>query len=243
MTAFARKVLNDLPAPTNTGHRQQPANPPGVHQPHAESGRQGGHPVQPAPLGVWPRRLARCRHLRQPADLGSVRRRRQCGDLRHEQAVLERRDLHAGRDVAARGALRLVDHEGRQESGGAGARPAACRGGVWHHRSAHGSARGRRSADAAHHRILGPRAPGDQPAVAVPDGVQSEDQLHLAAGPSLAQERLRVPARADRSAGRESAVWPRFVRRPVLTSGRPRRPRTTSTTSPTSCSARARPMR
>ncbi len=199
-------------------HRQQPADPPGVHQPDAEGRRQGGHPVQPAPLGLWPRRLARCRHLRQPADLRSVRRRRQRGNLRHEQAVLERRDLHAGRDVAARGALRLVNDEGGQESGGAGRRPAARRGGVWHHRPAHRSARRRRPADAADHRLLGPRAPGDQPAVAVPDGVQSEDQLHLAAGPSLAQDRLRVPARPHRSAGRESAVWPRLVRRPVLAS-------------------------
>ena len=77
--------------------RQQPADPPGVHQPHAEGRRQGGHPVQPAPVGLRPRRLARCGHLRQPADLGSVGRRRQRGNLRDEQAVLERRDLHAGR--------------------------------------------------------------------------------------------------------------------------------------------------
>ena len=66
---------------------------------------------------------------------------------------------------------------------------------------------------------LGSRPPGDQPAVAVPDGVQPEGQLHLAAGPSLAQDRLRIPARADRSAGRQPALRPRFLRRPVLAAG------------------------
>ena len=44
------------------------------------------------------------------------------------------------------------------------------------------SAHRRRAADAGHHRLLRPRTPGDQPAVAVPDRLQPEGQLHLVAG-------------------------------------------------------------
>ena len=64
------------------GHREQPADSPGVHQQHAEGRRQGRHPDQPASVGVRPRRLARRRHLRQPADLRALGRRRQRADLR-----------------------------------------------------------------------------------------------------------------------------------------------------------------
>ena len=74
------------------------------------------------------------------------------------------------------------------------------------------SAHRRRPADAAHHRLLGPGTPGHQPAVAVSDGLQPEDQLHVADGRALAQERLRVPAHPHRSAGRESALRPRYLR-------------------------------
>ena len=59
---------------------------------------------------------------------------------------------------------------------------------------------------------------------------------------ALVQERLRVPAHRDRSAGREPALRPRHLQRPVH-AGRPARRRTTSTTSPTSCSACARSTR
>ena len=104
------------------GHGEQPADSPGVHQQHAEGRRQGRHPVQPAPLGVRPRRLARRRHFRQPADLRTVGRGRQRADLRQQQAVLGRRHLHARRHVAARSAVRLVEDQGRQEPGGAGLR-------------------------------------------------------------------------------------------------------------------------
>ena len=74
------------------------------------------------------------------------------------------------RHVAARGALRLVEHRGRQESPALVRRPGAARPGLRHHRPADRPARRGRPADAAHHRLLGPRPPGDQPAVAVPDG-------------------------------------------------------------------------
>ena len=100
----------------------------------------------------------------------------------------------------------------------------------------------RRPADAADHRLLGSRPPGDQPAVAVPDRLQPEDQLHLDDGRALAQERLRVPADRHRSAGRQPALRPRHLQRPVH-AGRPAPRRAISTTSPTSCSACARSTR
>ena len=59
----------------------------------------------------------------------------------------------------------------------------------------------------------------------------------LADGPPLAEERLRVPAHPDRSAGRQSALWPRHLRRAVLAGRSASPPPTTCTTSPTSCSA------
>ena len=94
----------------------------------------------------------------------------------------------------------------------------------------------RRPADAGDHRLLRSRPPGDQSAVAVPDGLQPEGELHLDDGRAFVQERLRVPAHRHRGAGRQPALRPRHLQRPVHAAGRRRR-RTTSTTSPTSCSA------
>ncbi len=64
---------------------------------------------------------------------------------------------------------------------------------------------------AAHHRLLGPRPPGDEPAVAVPGDVQREAELHLDRGPALAQDRLRVPVRHRprcRTSTRSTAATP-----------------------------------
>ncbi len=217
MTAFARKVLERSAGADQLGHREQPADPAGVHQPHAEGRRQGRHPDQPAPVGVRPRRLARRRHLRQPADLRTVGRRRQ-----RARPTCTNKQFSSGLTYTP-GGTSLLEARFGWSTTKAGKNPTALvrgeppRGrGLRHHGTADRSARRRRPADAADHRLFGSRPPGDQPAVAVPDRVQSEDQLHLAAGPSLAQDRLRVPARADRSAGRQSALRPRFIRRPVL---------------------------
>ena len=100
----------------------------------------------------------------------------------------------------------------------------------------------RRPADAVDHRLLGSRTAGDQPAVAVPDRLQPEGQLHVDGRRALAQDRLRVPADQHRSAGRQPALRPRHLQRPVHAPGR-RGGRATSTTSPTSCSACARSTR
>ena len=105
--------------------------------------------------------------------------------------------------------------EGRQGPGGARLERSALEA-LRHHRPADRSARRRRPADAADHRLLGPRPPGDQSAVAVSRRSSTRRSttrwLH---GPALAQDRLRVPAHPDRSAGRQPALRPRLVRRPV----------------------------
>ena len=56
-----------------------------------------------------------------------------------------------------------------------------------------------------------PRPTADKPAVAVSDGVQSEGELHHAYGASIDQGRVRVPAHQHRSAGREPALRDRLL--------------------------------
>ena len=102
---------------------------------------------------------------------------------RNKQLVLGT-TCHAEQHVAARSALRLVEHAGRQEPAGA-----RLDGRLRHHRAADRPAHRRRPAVAGHHRLLGVRPAGDQPAVAVPDGVEPEGQLLVADGPPVAQGR------------------------------------------------------
>ena len=111
MSAFARKVLNDLPAPTNAGDREQPAVLQEFTNDTPKAGGKVDIQISPRAVGVRPRRLARRRHLRHAVDLGTVGRRRQRARPTSEQAVLGRRDLYAGRHLAARDSLRLVAHE------------------------------------------------------------------------------------------------------------------------------------
>ena len=73
-------------------------------------------------------------------------------------------------DSATRGRARTAGARQRQRAGSV--RTWGC------HRSAHR----RRAPDTADHRILRSGTPGDEPAVAVPDGLQPEDQLHLDGG-------------------------------------------------------------
>ena len=207
MTAFARKVLGELPDPTNGGTVEQLRRAPAVREHHRQVRRQGRRERQSAADGVRPLRVSRRRHLRSAADSAAVRRRRQRPDLCHEQAARGGHDLHAVGDIAARGALRLVEDAGGEEPGGARFDVGARR--LRHHRAADGSPRRGRAADAAHHGLQRPGAPGDQSAVAVPDGLQPEGELHVARRPPFAQERLRVPAHSDRSAGRQPALRPR----------------------------------
>ena len=87
-------------------------------------------------------------------------------------------------------------------------------------RAADRPAHRRRAPDPGHHRLLGSRTPGDQSAVAVPDRLQPEDQLHLVDRRAFAQDRLRVPAHPHRSAGRQPALRPRHLQRIVQPAGR-----------------------
>ncbi len=57
-----------------------------------------------------------------------------------------------------------------------------------------------------------------------PGDVEPEDQLHVADRPSLAEDRLRVPAHRHGSPGRQSAVRPRFVRGTILAAVRRGKP-------------------
>ena len=112
MTAFARQVLNDLPAPTNAATANNLQILQEFTNRRRQGGRQGGHPVQPA-LSAFGRVGWRDANIfDNPTDLGAVGRRRQRRDLRDQQAVLRRPHLHAGRHVAAGGAHRVVDAPG-----------------------------------------------------------------------------------------------------------------------------------
>ena len=150
----------------------------------------------------------RCpRVARQRPDLRAQQAARDSGSRGHPRAIL-----------AARGALRVVGHAGRQIP----LRPGhhLCLRRVRARGPADRSAHCRRTADAADHGVFGSRPPGHQPAVAVSDGLQPEDQLHLAGGTPLAQNGLRVPAHRHGGPGRQPALRPR---------------------SPTTVSSRARP--
>ena len=218
MTTFARTCARRASRAHVGRYGEQLRHPAGVHERYGQDGRQGGLPGQSSPVVLRPCRLPRRGHHGSTADSAALRRRRQRFHLRHEQAGCVRFDLVADEQLAVRVPLRLVGYHGGQESSGAwlGQR----RGSVWHHRPADRRACRRRSADAAHHRLLEPRPPGDEPAVAVPDGLQSEDQLHPDARPALDEDRLRVPAHSDGSAGRQPAVRTRSVRRTDHATGR-----------------------
>ncbi len=203
------------PARAERGRRrEQLLDRTGLHQRHRQGGRQGRSPDQPGALAVRPLRLAQPEHQRSAAGTAAVRRRRQRQHLHPQQAAGSGDHLHRVGALAARGPLRLVEHAGRQES--TGARQLRQ---LQHLRTADRSAHRRRPAVAGDHRLHGVRTPGDQPAVAVPDRVEPEGQLLQADGPPVDQGGLRVPAHQRRGAGRESAVRPRQLHRPVHQAG------------------------
>ena len=112
MTAFARKVLGGLPAPNVAGAANNYSIAAAVHQRHRQGRRQGRCAGQPGAVDVRPLRLAQSQHQRSAADSAALGRRRQRQHLHPQQAAGARRDLHRQREVAARSALRLVEHEG-----------------------------------------------------------------------------------------------------------------------------------
>ena len=133
--------------------------------------------VDAVTVDVRPLRLARPESFDQPkiplpsggAGNGSI--------YAKNKQFVARLDLGA-RGITARSAIRLVVDPGGEESRRHSVRRAHSMqfgSGRTTDRSAHC----RRPADAVDYRILGPRTPGHQPAVAVPDGLQPEGQLHL----------------------------------------------------------------
>ncbi len=243
MTAFARQVLNDLPAPTNSGT----ANNLQVLQLLTNRTPKAGGKVD---IQFSPRLSAFGRVGWRDADiLDNPPISGPSGGAGNARTYVNNKQFSGGVTYTPGGTSLLEARFGWSRTI-AGKDPMALvlgekpRGrGLRDHGPAVRSARGRRFAHAVDHGAVGSRTPGHQPAVAVSDRLQSEDQLHLAAGPSLAQDRLRVSARADarcRTSTRSTAVIPTPASSRVR---RRRRPPTTSTTSPTSCSARARPTR
>ncbi len=129
----------------------------------------------------------------------------------------------------ARIPLRLVDDAGRQESAGARFDQRVRR--VRHPRAADRSPDCRRTAHPVDHRLLGPRTPGHQSAVAVPDGLQSQGELHVAGRRALDEERATSSSgstRKCRTSTRSTAATPTTAR------SRSRRRRSRTTTSTTS---------
>ena len=116
MTSFARKVLNDLPAPTNSAT----ANNLQILQEFTNSTPKAGGKVDvqiSQNLSLFGRVGWRDADiLDQPPISGPSGGAGNARDLRHEQAVFERTDVCAVGVVAVRSAFRLVDHEGREES-------------------------------------------------------------------------------------------------------------------------------
>ncbi len=220
LTSFSREVLSALPdtnVPGNTNNYST------LQAFTADSNKAGGKiDIQATPMlsmfGRYGfRNLTTDDQPNIPLPSGGARQR---PHLRAQPAARARRDLGAEHDVAARSAIRLLLDAGGQES--AGARHAERVRRVRPARPARRRAHRRRPADASHHRILGPRTPGHEPAVAVPDGLQPEDQLHVDDEVALVQERVRVPEDRHRGAGRQPALRPRHVQRPVQPSGRSR---------------------
>ena len=221
MTAFARKVLTELPAPTSGGTSNNYAGA-------AELRRTT--PTRPAARStssVSPRLSAFGRFGWRDVDIfDNPNIPLPSGGGGNAETYVAQQAARRSARPTRRPATSLLEvrfgwsrHDGRQEPGGARARPVAL--------DAYGitglPTDPRVAGGLPTQLITGysrPRPPGDQPAVAVPDGLQPEGQLLVAGGPPLAQDRLRVPAHSDRSAGRQPALRPRRVRRPVH-AGRP----------------------
>ena len=135
--------------------------------------------LTPAAVGVRALRHAQPDHRRPAEHPAAVRRRRQRRTSTRATSSSSLGSTWTPTDaVAARGAVRLVVDAGRQEPAGARQRQRARR--VRHHRAADDDPRiaGGLPTQVIT-RLLGSRPAGHQPAVAVPDRLQPEDQLHL----------------------------------------------------------------
>ena len=216
MTAFARKVLGGLPAPNVAGA----ANNYSIAQDFTNDTDKAGGKVdlQVSPtLSLFGRYGWRSLSTNDQPPIPLPSGGGGNGNIytRNKQLVLGTTYI-AERSIAARGALRLVEHAGRQEP--AGARHDATA-------SASPACRPIRASPAACRRRRSPATPAfgrqaTNPQWQYPDGVEPEGELLVADGPPVAQGRLRIPAHQRRGAGRQPAVRPRQLHRPVHAAGR-----------------------
>ena len=156
MTAFARKVLSELPEPTGPGisnnYRRVRLFETDIDKFNVKlDGRVNDQAVDFRPL-----RLSRLLHRRRADDAAAVGRQQQRRDLRQQQAARGRRDLHAGRHAVVRVPLRLVVHARRKRS-------AVAR-------------------DAERARSLRPAGPADRPARRGRPADADRDGLHATSG-------------------------------------------------------------
>ena len=236
MTAFARKVLAGCPAPTSSGA----ANNYQILQEFTnDNDKYDGkldYQFSPALTCLRPLRLAQRGHLRPAAAAAALGRRRQRHHLRH--ATSSSPPASPGPDratSAARVPLRLVAARVAGKNPPALGTPSA--------QDAYGITGLPTDPRVAGGlptqlitRLLRPRPPGHQPAVAVPDGLQPEAQLHPQRRAALAEDRATSSSTSRprcRTSTRSTAATPTRA----SSAGRPAPPPTTSTTWPTSCSA------
>ncbi len=242
MTSFARKVLSELPAPTNSlrGRTTTRSCRTSINTTHKAGGKVN---MQVNPSAV------RCSAATAGAtSTSSTTRTSRCPQAAPATPIptLDNKQFARGVTytpngvVAARSAVRVVAHRGWQEPRGARQRPAR-----WTPTASAGLPSDPRVVGGLPTQIdyrlqrLGRQA--TNPQWQYPDGLQPEGELLVADGPSLPQERVRVPAHPNRSAGRQSALRPRRIRRGSSAGRSASPPATTNTTSPTSCSgARSR---
>ena len=211
MTSFARKVLTDLPDPTSGGAAQNYSTLLEQTDRHRQGQRQGATSRYSPSLTFFGRYGHRVLDTVDQPNIPLP-----SGGAGNAFTYATNKQFATGFTWARSGTSLL---EGRFGWGDtvAGKNPAAL--GTTSALDAYGitglptrSARRGRPAHATDHRLRRPRAPGDQPAVAVPDVVESQDQLHVAGRHALAQDRLRVPVHPDRGAGRQPAVRARLLR-------------------------------
>ena len=201
------------------GHHQQLHHAPGVHRRLEQGRRQGGRPVLAGRGHVRPLRHAQPDDRRSAEHPAAVGRRRQRPHLRAQPPVRARLDLDADGPVAARSAVRLFVDAGGQES--AGARQRQRPGSVRHPRAADRSAAS--PAGCPTQLITGYSDLGRQatnPQWQYPTVYNPKINYTWLAGAHSLKSGYEFQHIAHRSAGRESALRPRYLQRAVQPAGR-----------------------
>ncbi len=214
MTSFARKVLVGAARYEPRGSDEQLHPPAGVHRGLGQGRRQSRRSADAEPLAVRPLRLPQSHDRRSAEHPAAIRRRRQRAHLRPQPAVRSRprRGRRQGDRCSKRGFGYSWTQAGKNP-------PALGSDSAFDQFGLPGLPTDSRIAGGLPTQLInglfGSRTPGDEPAVAVPDRLQPENQLHVDDRGALLQDRLRVSADQHRSAGRQPALRPRHLQRPV----------------------------